>query len=110
MFLSLMCLLSLLFVPVGVRSAGRDFFISFQLLKREMSRFLFHFPIEQLCHQCCKTFPLALCIGSIAFFIKKLTELVGQLGELMLKVLELLSYLTLAEMAIKTMIAVWINL
>lgn len=42
--------------------------------------------------------------------LKELTKLMGQLCKLMLKVLEVLSYLTLAEMAIKTMIAVWINL
>ena len=42
--------------------------------------------------------------------IKKLTELVGQLSKLVLKIVELLSYITLAEMAIKTIIQIWFNL
>ncbi len=42
--------------------------------------------------------------------IKKLTELVGQLSKLVLKIVELLSYMTLAEMAIKTIIQIWFNL
>lgn len=42
--------------------------------------------------------------------IKELTKLIGQLSKLMLKVLELLSYITLAEMAIKTMVQLWTNL
>ena len=39
--------------------------------------------------------------------IKELTESVGQLSKLMLKVLELLSYATLVEMTVKTMIQIW---
>lgn len=42
--------------------------------------------------------------------IKKLTELVGQLSKLVLKIVELLGYITLAEMAIKTIIQIWFNL
>lgn len=42
--------------------------------------------------------------------IKELTKLIAQLSKLMLKVLELLSYITLAEMAIKTMLQVWKSL
>lgn len=42
--------------------------------------------------------------------IKKLTELVGQLSKLVLKIVELLGYITLAEMAIKTIIQIWATL
>ena len=42
--------------------------------------------------------------------IKELVKLVGQLNKLMLKVIELLGYTTLAEMAVKTMIQIWRDL
>ena len=39
--------------------------------------------------------------------IKKLTELIGQLSKLVLKIVELLGYIALAEMGIKTLIQIW---
>lgn len=42
--------------------------------------------------------------------IKKLTELVKQLSKLMAEVIKLLTQITLAEMAIKTIIQIWFNL
>jgi hypothetical protein len=39
--------------------------------------------------------------------IKKLTKLITQLSKLALKVIELLTYLTVAELTIKTMIDLW---
>lgn len=42
--------------------------------------------------------------------IKKLTKQVELLSKLVLKVIELLGYTTLAEMAVKTMIQIWRDL
>ncbi len=42
--------------------------------------------------------------------IKKLTELMKELGKLMAEVLKLLTQITLAEMAVKTIIQIWFNL
>lgn len=42
--------------------------------------------------------------------IKKLTEIVALLSKLMLKVIEFLGYITLAEMTVKTMIQIWTKL
>lgn len=42
--------------------------------------------------------------------INELVKLVGQLNKLMLKVIEFLGTLTLAEMAVKTMIQIWRDL
>ena len=39
--------------------------------------------------------------------IKKLTEIVGSLSKLALKVIELLTYLTVIELSVKTMIELW---
>ncbi len=42
--------------------------------------------------------------------IKKLTELMKEFGKLMAEVLKLLTQITLAEMAVKTIIQIWFNL
>lgn len=42
--------------------------------------------------------------------IKKLTELLEQLSKLMLKVIEFLGYITLAEKAVKTIVQIWTKL
>lgn len=42
--------------------------------------------------------------------IKELVKLVTQLNKLMMKVIEFLGYMTLAEMAVKTMIQIWTDL
>ena len=42
--------------------------------------------------------------------IKKLTELLEQLSKLMLKVIEFLGYITLAEIAVKTIVQIWTKL
>lgn len=42
--------------------------------------------------------------------IKELTKLIAQLSKLTAEVLKLLTQLTLAEMAIKTIIQIWKNL
>ena len=39
--------------------------------------------------------------------IKKLTELVAQLSKLALKIIELLTYATVIELSVKTMIELW---
>lgn len=39
--------------------------------------------------------------------IKKLTEITTQLSKLALKVIELLTYLTVIELSVKTMIELW---
>ncbi len=39
--------------------------------------------------------------------IKKLTELTGQLSKLALKIIELLTYATIIELSVKTMIELW---